>query len=128
MRNEWTITIPVLDLRQQVQQRRLYRSHRVQFWQDQKDLKLADLKSTGIEVSEGFDQFGKEALTYSNSAGGHFSVTLDPTLQRAIGEAHKKIKEHEAMLLEYNKWSDFLEHDTGSVTLDFSDYVFFFRD
>lgn len=102
-------------------QKVIHHGERLAFWTEVKARVMAEIKETGIEVSE------TEAGGSYTSSGRAPQVMVRNDLQTRLTECHQKIMEHARKVAEYAGWVEVLEGTpAGMLTLNADDYLYFF--
>jgi hypothetical protein len=98
-----------------------YRQSRVEWWEAQKALVMAQIRESGLEVNEGV------GAKYSNSTGHTPQVMVRADLQGKLVECHGKIQQHAEAVRAYDGWKQILEaHPNSIFNLKHGDWLFFF--
>ena len=121
-RKDWDFEYTTKVLADAAAIKRDYRHSRVEWWQEQYDKLMLEVKDCGLEVSESV------ANSYSTSAGRGPKVMVRTDLQDKLSEAHERIRKHQEAEREYDGWVQVLDaqspHD--KLKLKHADWLFFF--
>jgi hypothetical protein len=122
-RNHWHFRFVAKDLAAAARKKAEHHRNRFKFWEDAKAKVMAEVKETGIEVSE-----SEAGATYSNTGRGFGpQVMVRNDLQKRLTECHQKIIEHNQRVTEYGGWVEVLDGSpSAELMLDSDDYLFFF--
>lgn len=119
-RSQWLFQYSSKDLAKAALAKVEHHRRRLKFWEEAKAKVMAEVKESGIEVSE-------------SEAGGNYSnhrreprVMVRNDLQVRITECHEKIQEHQGRITEYNGWVQVLEASSATLPLNADDYLFFY--
>jgi hypothetical protein len=126
LRREWEFEYGGAELAEAAARQRDYRLGRVQFWTEAKAAVMAEIKESGIEVTESAAA-GPEKMNYGNTRmiGPQISVRGD--LSAKLTECHNKIQQHHAAAQEYNGWYEVMsQHHHRRYTLNHADWLYFF--
>ena len=120
-RDEWTFEYTASKLAEAAATKREHHKQRLEWWNGQKDAVMAEVKDSGIEVSESL------ALAYASNAGVGPQVMVRGDLQRKLTECHGKLKEHDAKAREYDGWHQVLTaNPEARMKLHHDDWLYFF--
>ena len=120
-RGEWEFEYSASELARAAEKKRDYRKSRVSWWEDEKSKLMAEIKESGLEVSEDL------ATSYSNGAGNAPQLKVKPELQKRITECHQRIQKHTEAEREYDGWQQVLKANAKSnLKLTQADWLFFF--
>ena len=120
-RNKWQFRYPCGELAEAAKKKRNTRIERLKWWEVQKEKVMAEVRASGIEVSESV------AAAYSNTKalmGPQVMVRHD--LQTKLTECHNKIIEHSTAAREYDGWQQILSNASGERELTSDDWLYFF--
>jgi hypothetical protein len=121
-RHEWEFEYTAAKLADAAEQKRDSHSVKMKWWEAKKAEVIAEVKDTGIEVSESV------AASYSNtkaSFGPQVMVRAD--LQQKLTECFSKIKEHDQLTRDYEGWRQVMAANPESrVKLHHDDWLYFF--
>src|SRR4051794_31091151 len=100
LRQSWQFKFTAKDLSTAASNKCEHHQKRKSFWESAKAKVMAEVKDSGIEVSESC-----AGASYSNTGrGGEPQVMVRNDLQRKLTECHQKILEHDAKVKEYAGW------------------------
>lgn len=121
-RHEWTFEYTAARIAEAAGKKRDHHKSRLDWWEAQREAVMAEVKASGIEVSESL------AMAYSStnaSVGPQVMVRND--LQRKLTECYGKLKEHEAKIREYDGWHQvLLANSEARLKLHHDDWLYFF--
>lgn len=123
LRNNWSFQFAASKLTVACEAKKTHHESRLKFWEGAKEKVMAEVKDTGIEISE-----SEAGGSYSNrSSGMGPQVMVRTDLQRKLTECHSKIIEHSGKVQEYEGWRQVLSGNPNeSLSLNADDYLFFF--
>ena len=122
-RGYWEFTYKASALREAALKKQQHHEGRAQWWVEQKDAVMQQIREGGVEISESME------LLYALSSGSAKTptVTVREDLQRQLSECHQKIKEHQGKAKTYVAWIQMLaDHPDAELQLKHEDWVFFF--
>ena len=123
LRDRWNFKFSTKKLAEAAARKRTHHKTRMKFWEDAKAKVLAEVKESGIEVSE--SEAGASYANTQRSFGPQVMVRND--LQKRLSECHGKILEHAAKVTEYAGWVEVLEgNQETQLDLHADDYLYFF--
>ncbi len=122
LRDEWGFEFSASKLAAAAADKKAHHEDRLKFWEKAKDDTMAEVRESGIEVSESL------AANYSNKSSGHGpQVMVRNDLQTRLTECHQKLSEHAHRVREYDGWIQVLKADPDKrLTLHADDYLYFF--
>lgn len=121
-RDKWEFTFSPSELRDAAVEQRDFRLSRVKAWTDAKEKVMAEVRESGVEISE--SAIVSNSYT-TNQAGPRVMVRAD--LQTKLSECHGKIQEHAKAASEYAAWAQlFAVRANHSMMLTYADYLYFF--
>ena len=122
LRNEWKFNRTAVELAEAAKAKNAHHLERMAWWEDQKAKTMAEVKESGIEVSESL------ATQYSNtSAMGGPQVMVRNDLQKKPSECHTKIQEHDKKAREYDGWAQVMTAAVpATYDLNNDDWLYFF--
>lgn len=121
-RSEWTFQYSNDKLLSGAKAKKEFHEGRLKFWSDAKEKAIAEVKDTGLTISE-------SAAGSNYSKGGmHPRLVIDESAQDKVSECHSKCQEHAGKVAEYDAWVQVLSacSSSGTQTLQFHDYLYFF--
>jgi hypothetical protein len=122
-RKEWTFDYTAKALADGARQQLSFRLGRVEWWKDAKAKVMAEIKDTGIEVSE---SVAADLSNYTKAMHGP-QVMVRADLQSKITECHNKIMSHQQAADEYDGWIQLLDaNPEARVPLTADDWLYFF--
>lgn len=120
-RSEWEFEYSASELAIAAETKKLYRQSRIEWWENEKEKLLVEIKESGLEISEDL------ATSYSNGAGNAPQLKVKPELQKKIAECHQRIQKHKEAMREYDGWAQVLDANKKSnLKLTHADWLFFF--
>ncbi len=120
LRENWEFEFSAAKLIEAAKKKKANHSERLKFWEGSKEKVMADVRESGIEVSESL------ATTHSNRGVGP-RVMVRNDLQAKLTECHDKIQEHAEKIRAYDGWAQVLEGNSETrLRLNADDYLFFF--
>lgn len=120
-RDQWAFMFTAEKVADGAAKKHKYHTERLKFWEDARAKVMADVRETGIEVSE-----SEAGTNYSNRYAPP-QVMVRNDLQKRLTECHLKIQEHSAKIHEYAGWVEVLKgNPTATLSLHADDYLFFF--
>jgi hypothetical protein len=124
-RDEWEFEYTARDIADAAAKQKEYREGRVAAWLEAKQNVMAEIKESGLEVSEsvaaGMANYTKSANDYGPQ------VVIRHDLQKKLTECHEKIKTHQRAIDEYDGWVQVLSANPESrLKLKQSDWLYFF--
>jgi len=122
LRKDWTFEYTARDLAAAAIKQREDRTARKKRWEDQYASVMAEVKASGIEVSESL------ANAVSNSTYGRGpQVMVRADLQTKLSECHSRIQTHDNAAREYDAWSLVLAaNEEARLKLNHADWLYFF--
>jgi hypothetical protein len=121
-RNDWEFEYTASKLAEGARAQLAFRRGRIEAWTKAKREVMAEIKESGIEVSE---SMGAGFSNYTEKMGPQVMVRGD--LQRKLTECHAKIREHEKEADEIGGWIQVLEaNPEARLKLNHSDWIYFF--
>jgi histidinol-phosphate/aromatic aminotransferase/cobyric acid decarboxylase-like protein len=104
---------------------RQFRLAKVLWWKEAKAKVMAEIKESGIEVSE---SVADQISNYSTQAIGP-RVMVRSDLQTKLTECHQKIQQHQQAADEYAGWVQVLRaNPENRLKLTQADWLYFFQD
>ncbi len=121
-RDEWEFEYTARVLADGADTQKAFRESRVKWWTEQKEKLMAEVRESGLEVSESV------GAAYSNSTVGMGpKVTIKADLQAKLTECHNKIQQHQQAAAEYDGWVQVLGANPESrLKLTQGDWLYFF--
>jgi hypothetical protein len=125
MRERWEFSFEAAALADAAAKKKLHHADRLAFWERAKSKVMADVRETGIEVSE-----SEAGGSYANTARAYApQVMVRADLQKRLSECHGKILEHAEKVKVYEGWVQVLKGNPAArLSLHADDYLFFFGD
>jgi Zn ribbon nucleic-acid-binding protein len=121
-RDAWTFDYAARDLAEAAAKRCTHHQQRTAWWESKKTETLAQIRESGIEISE-------SVATGYSAANATFGpqLRIKDEVKQALTECFVKIKEHTAAARKYEGWSKFLNaNPDAELKIDQSDWAFFF--
>jgi hypothetical protein len=123
-RQDWEFEYTASDLAAGARTQLAFRLERVKFWKTAKDVVMAEIKESGIEVQE---SLAVGSSNYASKALHGPQVMVRADLQQDIAECHDKIQTHQRAADDYEAWAAMLEANASArVKLTQSDWQYFF--
>jgi hypothetical protein len=125
-RDEWEFEYTASKLAEGATAQKAHRLSRVEWWKQKKAEVMAEVKESGLEISESI----AAQSNYSTSAlgggrGPQISVRAD--LQQKLGECQSKIAGHTQAAAEYDGWVQVLSaNPEARLKLTQADWLYFF--
>lgn len=128
IRDEWKFTYTANKLAEGARAQKAFRESRVAWWTEQKAKVMADIRESGVNVSEGIAAQAQLQGAYTTSNAGYGpQVTINPDLQRKLAECHGKIQSHSQAVSEYDGWVQVLDaNPENRLELTQADWLYFF--
>jgi histidinol-phosphate/aromatic aminotransferase/cobyric acid decarboxylase-like protein len=123
-RDEWEFEYTASTLAKGATDQRAFRLGRVEWWKEAKAKVMAEVRESGLEISESVAaQISNYATTAMN--GPQISVRAD--LQKKLAECHGKIQSHQQAADEYDGWVQVLSANAEArLKLTQADWLYFF--
>lgn len=127
-RSEWEFEYSSHQLIESANKQKVFRLSRVAWWSDAKEKVMAEVRESGLEVSESIANSSGSYSGYTTiNVGGAPQLSVRADLQKKLGECHMKIQEHQRAADEYDGWIQVLSAHRESVfKLNHSDWLYFF--
>lgn len=120
-RNEWIFKYTASKLAAAAEAKCNHHRDRLTWWRGQKEVVMAEVKESGIEVSESI------AAAYTKNTGMGPQVMVRNDLQQKLTECHMKLKEHDQKVSEYDGWVQVLTaNPEAQLELHHDDWLYFF--
>lgn len=128
VRDEWRFAYTASKLAEGARAQKEFRQSRVVWWTEQKAKVLAEIRESGVSVSEGIAAQAQMQSSYTTSNAGYGpQVTINADLQRKLAECHSKIQSHTQAVAEYDGWVQVLEaNPENRLDLTQADWLYFF--
>lgn len=124
-RDEWEFQYTASKLVAGAEAQKAHRLSRVEAWTEAKAKVMAEVKDSGIEVSESVAADMKSYSNTTQSFGPRVMVRAD--LQQKLTECHTKIQTHTLAAAEYDGWIQVLKANPESrLSLTQADWLYFF--
>ena|ERR1035437_8676428 len=125
LRDSWKFTYTAARLAEAAQVKLKFHDERVAWWKKRKDDLVAQIRTDGIEVSEG------AALGYSNPKSRDFErgakVMVRNDLKDQLDECMEKLAYHVGKRRDYDGWVQVLTANPGDrLDVDMQDWLFYF--
>jgi len=103
-----------------------HRLSRVEWWKQKKAEVMAEVKESGLEISESIASQSNYAT--SNALGGRGpQINVRSDLQQKLGECQQKIASHTQAAAEYDGWVQVLTaNPEARLKLQQADWLYFF--
>lgn len=123
-RDEWEFEYTASDLAEGAARQKEFRLGRVKWWKEAKDQVMAEVKESGLEITESL----AAALTnYSTQQMAGPQVMVRADLQKKLTECHSKIQSHQWAADEYDGWVQVLSANPDArLKLTQADWLYFF--
>jgi len=149
-RADWEFEYTASKLAEGATAQQQFRLGRVLWWKDAKDKVMAEVRDSGLEISESMaaqigsyantsmngPQIGSYANTsmngpqigsYANTSMNGPQISVRADLQRKLAECHSKIQTHQQAADEYEGWIQVLKANSEArLKLTHSDWLYFF--
>ena len=123
-RDEWEFEYTAAKLAEGAKAQQEFRLGRVAWWTDAKAKVMAEVKETGLEVSE---SVAASVINYANSSMAAPQIMVRADLQKKLAECHSKIQSHQQAADEYEGWVQVLTANAESrLKLTHADWLYFF--
>lgn len=124
-RDEWEFEYTAAKLAEGATAQKEFRLGRVRWWQEAQSKVMAEVKETGIEVTE---SVAAAANYLSNTTSAHGpAIRVRTDLQQKLSECHSKIQGHQQAAAEYDGWIQVLRANPESrLKLTHADWLYFF--
>lgn len=124
-RTEWEFEYTASKIADGAEGQKAHRLSRVAAWTEAKAKVMAEVKESGIEVSESLAADMKSYANSTRSMGPQVMVKAD--LQQKLTEAHQKIADHTRAAAEYDGWIQVLRANPEQrLKLTQADWLYFF--
>lgn len=124
-RSEWEFEYTASKVADGAESQKAHRLSRVAAWTEAKAKVMAEVKESGIEVSESLAADMKSYSNTTQSYGPKVMVRAD--LQAKLTEAHQKIATHTQAAAEYDGWVQVLRANPEQrLKLTQADWLYFF--
>jgi len=121
LRDKWEFEVLSKELAQAALNKMSYHQLREQTWRGMKDEVMAEIRATGIDISE-----SAMGANYANTALITPQISIKPDLQRRLTECHNKIQEHQKKSQEYSGWHQTLDTQRERLKLHQDDWLYFY--
>jgi hypothetical protein len=123
-RDEWEFEYTASKLAEGAAAQKAFRESRVAWWTDTYNAVMAEIKESGIMVTE---SSAVGIASYANTKAIAPSASIDQRLQARLTEAHQKIQTHQQAVAEYDGWIQVLQANPESrLKLTQADWLYFF--
>jgi histidinol-phosphate/aromatic aminotransferase/cobyric acid decarboxylase-like protein len=124
-RQDWEFEYRGAKVAEGAVRQRQFRLAKVLWWKEAKAKVMAEIKESGISVSE---SVADQISNYSTQAVGP-QVMVRSDLQRKLTECHTKIQQHQQAADEYAGWVQVLRANPDQqLHLTQADWLYFFQD
>lgn len=122
-RHEWIFTYQAQALAAGASNQQAFRLSRVQWWTNKKAEVMAEIRESGVEITE---SAAAEISNYATQMQGP-RVHIRPDLQEKLTECHDKIQSNQFAADEYAAWFQVLHANSQySLSLTHADWLYFF--
>lgn len=123
-RDEWEFDYLASELAEGAARQKVFRTGRVAWWKEAKDKVMAEVKESGLEVSE---SVAAAVSNYANTSMSGPKVMVRADLQQKLSECHTKIQSHQQAADEYDGWVQVLSaKPEARLQLTQADWLYFF--
>lgn len=124
-REEWEFEYTASKVAEGAAAQKEHRLGRVAAWTEAKAKVMAEVKDSGIEVSE---SLAADMKSYHNTTAAYGpQVLVKADLQKKLTEAHQKITSHTRAAAEYDGWVQVLRaNPEARLKLTQDDWLYFF--
>ncbi len=123
-RDEWEFEYTASKLAEGAKAQREFRLGRVAWWTEAKAKVMAEVRETGLEVSE---SVAASISNYANTSMAAPQISVRADLQKKLAECHAKIQSHQQAADEYDGWGQVLGANPESrLKLTQADWLYFF--
>lgn len=127
LREDWEFEYTASKIAEGAAAQKKHRESRVAAWAEAKAKVMAEIRESGVEVSESLAADMKSYGNLSNTHGYGPQVTVKADLQKKLTEAHNKIAVHTRAAAEYDGWIQvLLANPEQRLKLTQSDWLYFF--
>ena len=124
-RTEWEFEYTARDIAVGAAKQKEFREGRVAVWTEAKQKVMAEIRESGLEVTESVAASMSNYTKTSSDFGPQVTVRHD--LQKKLTECHEKIKTHQHAVAEYDGWVQVLSANPESRhKLTQADWLYFF--
>lgn len=126
-RDEWEFEYTASKLAEGAKAQKEFRLSRVNVWTEAKARLMAEVKESGLEVTESVAAaMGSTYASNLRGAGGP-TINVRADLQTKLQECHAKIQAHDQAAAEYDGWVQVLSANPESrMKLTQADWLYFF--
>lgn len=122
-RDEWEFEYTASKLAEAATAQKAFRLERLAWWTDAKNKVMAEIKDSGLEVSE---SVAAGISTYTAQMHGP-QIMVRADLQAKLKECHGKIGTHQQAAAEYDGWIQVLSaNPEARLKLTHADWLYFF--
>lgn len=127
-RDEWEFEYTASKLAEGAEAQKAHRLSRAAWWTDQKASLMAEVKESGLEVTESIAaQYGSTMPVGNLRGGGAPQINVRHDLQMKLVECHTKIESHTGAAAEYDGWIQVLRANPETrQKLNHEDWLYFF--
>jgi hypothetical protein len=123
-RDGWEFEYTASKLAEGAKAQKDHRDSRAQWWTGKKSEVMAEVKDSGVEVTE---SIADSIANYATSANFGPQVTIRADLVKKLTECHAKIQGHQQAAAEYDGWIQVLQANPESrLKLTQADWLYFF--
>lgn len=125
-RKEWTFDYTAAKLSDCSVEKKSFHADKMRYWKEKKAEVMAEVKESGLDVQESLATTANNDVNPIFYSGGP-KVVVRNDLQEKLTECYRKIKEHGAMVGEYNGWYQVLSANPEvRLSLHHDDWLYFF--
>lgn len=127
-RDEWEFEYTATKLAEGAEAQKTFRLARVAWWTDKKATIMAEVKESGLEVTESIAaQYGSTMSVSNARGGGAPQINVRHDLQMKLVECHTKVEAHTRAAAEYDGWIQVLRANPEQrLKLTQEDWLYFF--
>lgn len=127
-RDEWEFEYTATKLAEGAEAQKNFRLARVAWWTDKKATIMAEVKESGLEVTESLAaQYGSTMSVSNARGGGAPQINVRHDLQMKLVECHTKVETHTRAAAEYDGWIQVLRANPEQrLKLTQEDWLYFF--
>lgn len=123
-RDEWEFEYTASKLAEGAAAQKAFRLGRVEWWKAAKAKVMAEVKESGLEISE---SVAAQISNYSTNAVSGPQISVRADLQKKLAECHQKIQSHQQAADEYDGWIQVLAANAEQrLKLTQADWLYFF--
>ena len=124
-RKEWKFRYNAKQLVEAARLKLEHHNARLDVWKDKREQLIAEIRESGIEVTEKAALTMRTAKMRDYEDGGNVMIRND--LSKALSETYEKLAYHTGLRDTYDGWhQSLLANSDNSFDLDIDDWLFFF--